>query len=290
MTETKITTKLISTKDSQATVEATIDKDLISKHKSESIKHMSESITLKGFRKGKAPLNLVEDQLDPQKVTEHTLNHLLPEILSQAVKENDLKVIGSPHLRIKSVKSGEDWSFEIDFPLLPVIELGDYQKTIKELNATPKLWSPKDGEGKKDEGQIQDDHLSKVFDLLLKDITFTVPRVLIDEEVDQSLSRLIAQTEKLGLKLEDYLKTLGKTSVELRADYEKAATENLKLELILEAVAQDLKINATEAEIVALVNATADPEAKKKLDNPRERDYIRAILRKRKTIDALLKI
>lgn len=276
MTSNQITTKLLVTKDSQATVEATIAKDLIARHRNDSVKHMAESVTIKGFRKGKAPINLVEEQLDPQRVTEHTLNHLLPELLALAAKDHTLKVIGQPHLRIKSVKSDEDWSFEIDFPLLPEITLGDYQKSLKELNALPK--------------KSDDDHLSKLFDQLLKDISFTVPQVLVEEEVNQSLGRLISQTEKLGLKLEDYLKTLGKNAEQLRTDYETAAIENLRLELILEAIAQDMKIDASDAEIEALVNASGDLEAKKKLDNPREREYIKAILRKRKTIDALLKI
>ncbi len=290
MTKPQLTTKLVSTEKNQAVVEATIPAALVSHHRQESVKHLATGVTIKGFRKGKAPLDLVEQQLDPQKITEHTLRHVVPDAVSTSVTQHQLKVIGSPHLKIKDAKPNQDWTFEITFPLSPNIKLGDYKTAIKQVNSTSTIWTPdKDQPAPRPEDK-EADQLNKIFDKLLETITFDVPQVLIDEEVNQSLSRLISQTEKLGLKIDDYLKTLGKKPEQLKADYEKAAHDNLRLELILEAIAADLNIDVEQKEVEALIQATATQDAKDKLDTPSQHQYIKAILRKRKTIDALLKL
>lgn len=287
MTEIKPTTKLIKTEKNQALVEVTVPASLVAKHRQESLEHLAQTTTIKGFRQGKAPLDLVSQQLDPQKVTEHTLNHLIPGLVSAAIKDNQLKPIGSPHLSVKSVAPDADWSFELQIPLLPEIKLGDYQKTIAGVNASASIVVPGKETPKE---QTEEARLNQIFDKLLETVTFDVPPVLVDEEVNQSLSRLLTQTQKLGLNIDDYLKTLGKEPDQLRQEYEKAATDNLRLELTLEAIAQELKVAVTDQEVQALINATATKESKDKLNTPREMEYIRAILRKRKTIDALLKL
>lgn len=289
MTDTKIQTKLISTEKSLAIVETTIPLKIVEDHRKESVEHMAGDVTIKGFRKGKAPLSIVEKQLDPQKIVEHTLNHLVPQIISDTIKEHKLKAIGNPHLKIKSVKPDEDWTFEIQFPLQPEFELGKYQEEIKKVNATNKIWTPDQGEEPKPEDK-EALQLNKILDKLLETIKFDVPAILVEEEVNQSLSRLIDQTEKLGLKMEDYLKNLGKTPEQLKEEYEKAATDNLRLEFILEAIAQELKNEIPDKEVDQFIQASGTQEAKDRLDNPKQRQYIKAILRKRKTIDALLRL
>lgn len=273
---TDIQTKIITNEKNQADLEVTVAKTRVAHDQEHSVKHLAEGVTLKGFRKGKAPLEMIRSELDPQKITEHTLNHLIPDLVTACIKEHTLKTIGSPHLKIKEVKPDADWVFEITFPLLPEIDLTKYEAAVKSLKPV------------KDENE--EAKLNHILDKLLEVVKFDVPAVLIEEEVNQALSRLLAQTEKLGLKAEDYLKSLGKTPETLKKDYEDSAEKNLRLELILEAISQKNATKVTDEEILALVSASGDAAAKAKLDNPRERDYIKAILRKRKTIDSLLKL
>lgn len=290
MTKTDISTKIVTNEKNQAVIDVTVVKSRVATDQENSVKHLAQNVTVKGFRKGKAPLEMVKNQLDPQKITEHALNHLIPDLISTCTKEHALKIIGSPHLKIKDVKPDSDWVFEITFPLLPEIKLDTYEKEIKALNAVSKIVVPEKDNKNEDPAQKEEARLNKILDKLLETIKFDVPAILIDEEVNQALSRLLAQTEKLGIKIEDYLKNLNKKPEDLKADYEKSAENNLRLELILEAIAKKLALTVTDIEVEALVMASGDPKAKEKLDNPRERDYIKAILRKRKTIDALLNL
>ena len=41
---------------------------------------LAENVTIDGFRKGKAPKNLVKSKIDPMKVLDEAINSLLPKI------------------------------------------------------------------------------------------------------------------------------------------------------------------------------------------------------------------
>lgn len=282
-----ITTSITSNEKNQATLTVAIDNSLVNSERQESIKHLGEHVTIKGFRKGKAPKELIEKELDPQKVVEHTINHLLPKVLDQAIKDHSLNTIGYPKIKVLKTPTSEAWEFELIFALKPAIDLKDYKKIVKDAKS-PEIWTPKDGEEKEkaDDGQI----MQKVFSMLLEAIKFDIPSILVEDEVQQSLSRLIQQTQTLGLNLDEYLKSIGKTPEQIREDYSKAASDNLKLELIIDAISNDLSIEVGEKEVEAMIQVSGDEQAKKRLDTPSERRHISAILRQRKTLDALLNL
>ena len=91
---------------------------------------------------------------------------------------------------------------------------------------------------------------------------FSVPsgeitkRILIEEEVNARLSQVLDRIEKLGLALEGYLKSVGKTAEILRAEYEVQAKDSISLELILNTIASDEKIEVTEKEIDDFIKST----------------------------------
>lgn len=66
---------------------------------------------LPGFRKGKAPRELVEAKLNKTRILSQALGHLLPKVYAAAVKEHSLKPILHPQIKIVSGKEGEDWVF-----------------------------------------------------------------------------------------------------------------------------------------------------------------------------------
>jgi FKBP-type peptidyl-prolyl cis-trans isomerase (trigger factor) len=286
--DTTFTTKLVENVKNTAIVEVSIPTTLVAKERQHAVKHLAADVTLKGFRKGKAPLDLVEKELDPQKLVEHTLNHLLPEAVESALKTHNLKPIALPSVSIKSIETDKDWVVSLIFPLLPEFELGEYQSKLKDSLGS-KLWTPDQGTPDKKE-ETPEEKLPKLFDALLSLYQFDVPQSLIEDEVNQSLTRLLQQTQSLGLTIEDYLKSIGKAPEQLRSEYEKAAADNLRLEFILAKIGEDMKLSASDTEIDQLVNASGDETLKKRFENPRERQYVASIVTKRKTIDALLKL
>lgn len=247
---------------------------------------------IKGFRKGKAPAKKVEEQVGKNKIYEEVLRFLLPQTYADAVKEHGLAPAMNPQIKVVSLQEDKDWEIKATTAELPEIKLGDYKKAIRDELAASKIWVPGKDDQKPEESKkiTQDEKIGKIFKALVKVAEADIPGILLEEEVNRMLSRLISQTEKLGLTVEQYLQSIGKTSEELRAEYRQQAEESLKLELILARLAEKEGVEVTDQEVNRMIAATPDEKARKNLETPAQKAYIRQILRKRKLIDNLLKI
>jgi FKBP-type peptidyl-prolyl cis-trans isomerase (trigger factor) len=246
---------------------------------------------IKGFRKGKAPKKVVEEKIGKNKIYEDVLQLLLPQVYLEAVKEQKIKPIIAPKVRAVSLEEGKDWQVVATTCELPEIKLGDYQGAVKKALAAEKIWVPgKDKEKTKKSPPDQDQQLQKVFKALLDSVKFTLPSPLIDEEVNKMLSRLVDQTGRLGLTVEQYLQSTGKTQEEIRREYQKQAEESLKLELILSKIADQKKVEIKEEDVEKMIKATPDEKTQKALSAPAQKVYLRQLLRKRTVIDSLLKL
>ncbi len=113
-----------------------------------------------------------------------------------------------------------------------------------------------------------------------------LPQIMVDSEVNRLLTQLLEDVRQAGLTYEQYLQSSQQTAEGIKTKYQQQATASLKLEFILEAVADDLKVEITPAEIEEIINKETDEAKKKAL---KEQSYILAsILRRDKTISRLL--
>jgi FKBP-type peptidyl-prolyl cis-trans isomerase (trigger factor) len=252
------------------------------------IEEMVKQTEIKGFRKGKAPRNLVEEKADKNKIYEEVLKNLVPEVYLEAVREHNLKPIVNPQVRVISLEENKDWQIQAVTCEQPKTELGDYKIAIKGETAASKILVP----GKKEtpEKEKEEQVLAKIFRALLKTVKTTIPKILITEEVNRMLARLVDQTSKLGLSIEQYLSSIGKTGDQLRAEYTQQAEETLKLELILGRIADEERIEVSEKEVVQMIAAAPDETSRKRMEAPEQKAYIEQILRKRKAVEKLLKM
>ncbi len=291
MTKTKqITTTLKTTVKNEAVLAIIVSQELVKTQRHEAIQHLAEEVTIKGFRKGKAPLPLIEKQLDPQKILDHTLNHLLPIIVNQAFSDHKLNPLGYPKFKLVKLDNDQDWELQLTIPIRPTFELGDYKKLVSASKPSEIILPDNKSKETINSQEAASKRVQAIFDALLKQIQFEIPESPVEEEVKQSLSRLLQQTQNLGLKIEDYLKSINKTPKQIRDEYAKAATDNLRLELILEAIAKDLDTQVTNKEIDELIAVSGDASVKENLDTEGQRRIVKSILRQRKTIDTLLKL
>lgn len=72
-----------------------------------------------------------------------------------------------------------------------------------------------------------------------------IPEVMIKDRIEQMIQELAMSMEGRGLKLEDYLKFSNKTVEELREEYKDTAAENVRADLVLDAVAVAENIEVT---------------------------------------------
>lgn len=80
-----------------------------------------------GFRKGKAPMALVERTYGPQIFYEDTFNEIVPEIFEKEISENNLEVVSKPEIDIVQMGKGQELIFTAVVQVKPEVKLGKYK-------------------------------------------------------------------------------------------------------------------------------------------------------------------
>jgi len=234
-----------------------------------------KGVKVSGFRPGKAPAALAEKSLNEETLAEALFRELVPPAYSQAVSKEGIKPIIPPRVTVKSFKKDADLVFEARTVERPSVELGNFKQTLKSLKGKV-IYGP---EGKPLKGG-EKITAGQVIEKLRESSQVNVPHLLIDHEVQRMLSSLVDQVRGLGLTVEQYLSSQGKSSEELRKEYHKTAERNLKDEFILSEIAQVEGIKVSEKEIEEAIGAAPDEKTKLSLKEERGRAYLEDILRK----------
>ncbi len=100
------------------------------KNLEEAAKRLSERASIKGFRPGKAPYDMVKQQLGEQKILEEALESIVQKNFFDAVTKEKLVTIGMPLVTLEKVAPGNDLVFKAKVSLMPTVKLPDL-KTIK---------------------------------------------------------------------------------------------------------------------------------------------------------------
>lgn len=82
---------------------------------------------IKGFRKGKAPMNMVERTYGSEIFYEDTFNEIVPDIYDEAIKAEKLDVVSKPEIDIVQIGKGQDLIFTAIVSTKPEVKLGKYK-------------------------------------------------------------------------------------------------------------------------------------------------------------------
>ena len=407
----------------EITVEAQKFDDAIKRVYFKSAKYFN----IPGFRKGKAPMQIVEKYYGKEIFYEDAFNEVAQDALEEAIAENKVEVVSRPEVDIKQIEKGKDLIFTVVMQTKPEAELGKYkgieipkieynvsdddinhelghmqehnsrlisiedravqkgdtaninfegfvdekafeggkaenydieigsntfipgfedqiigmkideEKDInvkfpeeyfsKELAGKDAVFKVKVNEIKKKELPELDDEFAKdvsefdtldelkadiksklekqnadkekyeteeaVVKALCENTKVDIPSGMIETEVDNMLKDFESRLSYQGLKLEQYLKMLGKTEEEMRKEYEPQAIEGIKSRLAIEAVIKAEKIEATDKEVEDKMKEMAKNYGRENdetfLKNENVRKYIKEGLESEKAIDLLIK-
>ena len=407
----------------EITVEAEKFNDAIKKVYFKSAKYFN----IPGFRKGKAPMNIVEKYYGKEIFYEDAFNEVAGEALDEAVKENDLYVVSRPDIDVTQIEKGKDLIFTAVMQTKPEAELGKYkgveikkieykvtdediehelghmqehnarmitvedrpvesgdivtidfegfvdgkafdsgkaegheleigsntfipgfedqiigmkideEKDInvkfpeeyfsKELAGKDATFKVKLHEIKKKELPKLDDEFAKdvsefdtlkelkedikkkqqkqnddkakyetedaVIKAVCENVKVDIPSGMIETEVDNMIKDIEQRLSYQGLKLEQYLQMMGKTTEEMRKEYEPQAIDSIESRLALEAVIKAEKIEATEEEVDEKMKEMAKNYGKENdeefMKNENVRNYIKDGLTSQKAIEFLVK-
>ena len=107
----------------ELTIEAQKFEEAIKKVYFQSAKYFN----IPGFRKGKAPMNIVEKYYGKEIFYEDAFNEVVPAELEEALKENNIEAVSRPDIDVKQIEKGKDLIFTAVFQTKPEAEIGKYK-------------------------------------------------------------------------------------------------------------------------------------------------------------------
>lgn len=96
-------------------------------------KKLAQYVNIPGFRKGKAPRNIVEQNIGEERIKHEALEDALPKIFSEVIKENNFDVVAQPYIESYDYKIGEDLKITAKIELRPEVTLGKYKDLTVEV-------------------------------------------------------------------------------------------------------------------------------------------------------------
>jgi FKBP-type peptidyl-prolyl cis-trans isomerase (trigger factor) len=255
------------------------------------------SSEIKGFRKGKAPVEEVLKRADFSKIEGETVSELLKTYYPGIVKEKGIFPYSNPKIELKQFAVDKEFIFEATVALKPEYKVADYKKIVKEL----KLEIEKENKeleknkGNKEENKEEGKEVAKKRELTAEEVInkiiekseFTISDLIVNEETDRLLERFINQIKGLNLNVDQLLKAQNKTYDDLLADHKQIATNNIKSEFILNQIVKDNSLEAQDTEIEEFIQNLGDEKLIAQFSNPTEKWYIKGIIEKNKALDYL---
>ncbi|OGY08187.1 MAG: hypothetical protein A2700_00310 [Candidatus Blackburnbacteria bacterium RIFCSPHIGHO2_01_FULL_44_64] len=264
----------------------TIPHPLVQEEKEEALQTLTARLEIPGFRPGKAPRDIAEKRIDKQDLYNEMLQKLLPDVYADSVEEHNLRPILAPRFEIVSIDENNDWTVRALTCELPTVDVGDYRKNISGTLSASKIVVPGKNDPKDKKESSREDKEQKILESLIQNTKSQIAPLLIKEEVNHKLAKLLDQTQKLGLTVEQYLASTGKTTEGLRAELAQQANDAIKLELALNKIADEEKISVEDSEVEQLV--TASGQEKPEEVKPQQKAMIKGVLKRRKALDRLL--
>ena len=194
--------------------------------------------------------------------------------------------------------AGKDATFKVKLHEIKKKELpkldDEFAKDVSEFDTLDEL---KEDLRKKLEKQNADKEKYETEEAVVKALCentkVDIPSGMVETEVDRMLNDFKGRLSYQGLKIEQYLKMLGKTEDEMRKEYEPQAIEGIKSRLAIEAVIKAEKIEATDKEVEEKMQEMAKNYGKENdesfLKNENVRNYIKEGIESEKAIDVLIK-
>ena len=99
--------------------------------------------------------------------------------------------------------------------------------------------------------EIDDEFLEKCLDKASSNMKVEINKEIIDDEVHRMIHQFEEQLRMQGIKMEDYMSITGITHEKLHEQMEPEATKRVKYRYLLEAIADNEKVDFTDEEVQA---------------------------------------
>lgn len=285
---------------SKIEITGSIDLEFFASFRKQALENINNEITIDGFRKGKVPENIIVSKVGDMTILEEMAELALSKAYPEIVISEKIDAIGRPEISVTKLALDNPLEFKIVTTVIPEVKLGDYKKLSKEINIKPEEKfevtekevedaikkikdSHADHEGHDHDSPESKEEVKKyllenkkiqavekrriaISDALISSSKIDVPEILIESETKRTEAQFIDDINRMGVKLEDYLKHAKKTIEEIRSEWKPNAEKKAKLQLILneivklEKIAVDIKEIDEEVKHILAHYKDADPE------------------------------
>jgi trigger factor len=102
-------------------------------------KELKKQVRVPGFRPGKVPDRVLDQRVGRPAVLEQVIQHAIPEVYSEVVRENSVRVLGQPDIEVTRLDDNDTLAFTAEVDVAPKIELPpleDLAVTVDDVEVT----------------------------------------------------------------------------------------------------------------------------------------------------------
>ncbi|SNS93095.1 trigger factor [Geodermatophilus pulveris] len=102
-------------------------------------KELRNQVRIPGFRPGKVPNRVIDTRIGRPVVLEQVVQHAIPEVYSEVVRENQVRVLGQPDIEVTRLDDNDTLAFTAEVEVAPKVELPpleDLAVTVDDVEVT----------------------------------------------------------------------------------------------------------------------------------------------------------
>lgn len=112
----------------------TVDAEELASVKQATLQKMKSQVKAPGFRAGKAPLSVIEKQVDPSQLQGDVLQEAINKHYQAVIEKDNIKVLSNPEVEITKFVPFTQLEFKAKVDVMPKVKLGDYKKIKKTVS------------------------------------------------------------------------------------------------------------------------------------------------------------
>src|SRR4051812_32549009 len=102
-------------------------------------KELGKQVRVPGFRPGKVPNRVLDQRIGRPMVLQEVVQHAIPEVYSEVIRENQVRVIGQPEIEVTRLDDNDTLAFTAEVDVAPKLELpslDDLAVTVDDVEVT----------------------------------------------------------------------------------------------------------------------------------------------------------
>ncbi len=108
-------------------LEITVGSEKFSEAMKKAFNKNAKKFNIPGFRKGKAPMNIIKKYYGKNVFYEDAINFCCDDTYPEALEENNIKPVDYPQIDIVQIEEGKEFVYTAKVTVIPEVKLGEYK-------------------------------------------------------------------------------------------------------------------------------------------------------------------